>query len=494
MKFTLNNNTIKQLSSDCLIVAVDKNSVLTDSGKLIDKLLNGEISRVLSQGDLDTQSTNTLLFHTHHTHIKRILLVSYDHDKTTRRKNYYKLALAAANTLKKYRVNQADSLLHEIHLSNGNTNTKIQQEILAFNQAYYHFDQFKSKKPEWQKLETLSFVNNDQTHQDLEKIITETAAIANAINHAKDIANTPPNSCTPTFLARQANDLATASNQLSTEVLDEASMNQLGMHSLLSVSKGSDEQAKCIIMNYQGADKRQKPIVLVGKGITFDTGGLNLKAATGMALMKYDMCGAATVLALMKMVVELKLKINVVGCIASAENMVNGQASRPSDVVTSLSGKTIEIINTDAEGRLVLCDAMAYCQKFNPEIMIDIATLTGATIHALGYENNCLFSNDTALTEKLLQAGTAIGDPAWQLPLTDEGRQLLESDVADLKNAPNISSVVAKSTVAACFLSHFVDNCSWAHLDVANTAVCYDTNQASGRPIPMLANFLLNYK
>jgi leucyl aminopeptidase len=309
------------------------------------------------------------------------------------------------------------------------------------------------------------------------------------MNVARELGDLPGNICTPTFLANEARKLARTHKTLTAKILSEKQMADLGMGSLLSVSAGSKEPAQLIIMEYKGAAKSQRPHVLVGKGITFDTGGISLKPGGGMDEMKFDMCGAASVFGTMNAIVELEPKINVVAIVAAAENMPSSTATKPGDIVTSMSGKTIEVLNTDAEGRLVLCDALSYAERYKPQSVVDIATLTGACVIALGGHATGLFSNNQQLTEDLLAAGSTSGDRAWQMPLWDDYKKQLKSNFADLAN---IGGREAGSITAACFLSYFTESYPWAHLDIAGTAWLSGASKgATGRPVPLLTQYLL---
>ena len=313
------------------------------------------------------------------------------------------------------------------------------------------------------------------------------ATIGNGANLTRELVNLPGNVCTPSYLAREGRALGRKYDKLSVSVLDEKKMASMGMGSLLSVGNGSDEPSKLIIMKYEGGPAKQAPYCLVGKGITFDTGGISLKPAKGMESMKFDMGGAGSVFGVMQTVAELGLKINVIGVVAAAENMPSGCATKPGDVVTSMSGKTIEILNTDAEGRLVLCDALTYVERFKPEEVVDIATLTGAIIVSLGHEASGLFANDDGLAESLTAAGLASGDEAWRLPINKRYDRQLNSKYADMQN---IGAGTAGSITAACFLARFAEKYKWAHLDVAGTAFQSMQKGATGRPVPLLVEYL----
>jgi leucyl aminopeptidase len=313
-------------------------------------------------------------------------------------------------------------------------------------------------------------------------------AVGNGMNTARQLGNLPANICTPSYLASQAKALAKGQAKVTTTVLTEADMKKLKMGSLLSVSAGSDQPAKLIVIKYQGAKTGVKPVVLVGKAVTFDTGGISLKPGGGMDEMKYDMCGGASVFGVINALIESQLPVNVIGIVPATENMPNGNATKPGDVVTSMSGQTIEILNTDAEGRLILCDALTYAERFKPAAVIDIATLTGAVIGALGKVGAGLLANDDELAEQLLTSGTRSGDRAWRLPLWEEYDQLLKSNFADMAN---IGGPQAGTITAACFLARFTKKYKWAHLDVAGTAwISGPQKGATGRPVPLLMDYI----
>jgi leucyl aminopeptidase len=322
------------------------------------------------------------------------------------------------------------------------------------------------------------------------KAAKEGQSIGSGMNIARELGNLPGNICTPSYLANQAKDLARKYLSLSASIVEEKKMRELGMGSFLSVTAGTDQPAKLIVLEYQGTDKKTKPHALVGKGITFDSGGISLKPGGGMDEMKFDMCGAASVFGAMNAIAELKLAVNVVAVVAAAENMPSSNATKPGDVVTSMSGQTIEVLNTDAEGRLVLCDALTYAERFKPQSVIDIATLTGACVVALGKHASALYSNQDDFAEVLLEAGKEVGDKAWHMPLWDEYQAQLHSNFADIAN---IGGPGGGSITAACFLSRFAKNMRWAHLDVAGTAWDSGANKgATGRPVALLTKYLIN--
>ena len=361
------------------------------------------------------------------------------------------------------------------------------QFVLALTQAAYGYDEFKSKKNQF-VLDTIQLIASDSPLDSTALNYLE--AVQSGQNLARDLANRPGNICFPEYLAEQALALAAEfPTQLKVTVLDEQQIAELGMHSFLAVSKGSERPGRIITLEYLGAQS-DSPVVLVGKGITFDTGGISLKPGAGMDEMKYDMGGAASVLGTIRALCESKLAIHVVGAIAAAENMPSGKATRPGDIVTSMSGQTIEILNTDAEGRLVLCDTLTYVKRFNPAVVVDIATLTGACVVALGSVLTGLFTPDDALATELEQAGYTSFDRVWRMPVIDDYQEQLDSPFADIAN---IGGPKAGSVTAACFLERFTRDYRWAHLDVAGTAWTSGANKgATGRPVPLLMQFLAN--
>lgn len=359
--------------------------------------------------------------------------------------------------------------------------------VMSLTQANYAFDEFKSKKNEF-ILEEIQFIAEKSP------LNTEQLQLLQAINAgqdlARDLGNRPGNICFPEYLAEQALALAAEyPDLLKVTVLDEQQIADLGMHAFLAVSKGSARAGRVITLEYK-AELEQAPIVLVGKGVTFDTGGISLKPGLGMDEMKFDMCGAASVLGTMRALCESKLPIHVVGAVAAAENMPSDHATRPGDIVTTMSGQTVEILNTDAEGRLVLCDTLTYIQRFNPAVVIDIATLTGACVVALGKVLSGLFSPDDALAQELTQAGEQSFDRVWRMPVLDDYQELLDSPFADIAN---IGGPHGGAITAACFLQRFTRDYRWAHLDVAGTAWLSGSNKGStGRPVPLLMQFIAN--
>jgi leucyl aminopeptidase len=369
----------------------------------------------------------------------------------------------------------------------------VRQAVETTSSTLYSFDGLKTRKGETRRpLRKLVF--NVPTRRELtvgERAIEHGVGVSAGMQLCRDVANMPPNICNPAYLASQARQLAEVHENLKVSTVGEEQMAKLGMNAYLAVGRGSANESIMTVMEYQGAvDTTAKPIVLVGKGLTFDSGGISLKPGEAMDEMKYDMGGAAGVLGTMKAICEMKLPINVVGVLAGCENMPSGNAYRPGDILTTMSGQTVEVLNTDAEGRLVLCDVLTYVERFDPELVVDTATLTGACVIALGKHASGLFSAHNPLASELLNAGEQSGDRAWRLPIWDEYQEMLDSPFADMTN---LGGRPAGSITAACFLSRFTKKYHWAHLDVAGTAWNSGANKGStGRPVPMLAQFLLN--
>ena len=363
----------------------------------------------------------------------------------------------------------------------------------TFTLSQYHFSEFKSKVDDqlinFEQTDIYIICNEEENLTTFQKKIDQGVQIGKGVNVARQLGNLPSNICTPEYLANYAISIEKKHKRLHTNIIDEKEMKELGMDSFLSVSKGSSNPGKLIIMNYQGGSQDSKPIVFIGKGITFDSGGICLKPGPKMDEMKFDMCGSASVFGVMAALIELSLPINVIGVVAAAENMPAGNASKPGDIVKAMSGKTIEIINTDAEGRLVLCDALTYVERFNPEAVVDIATLTGACIVALGHHVSGMVSNNDELANKLLDSGKRACDQAWRLPMNEDYQKQLETPCADIQN---IGGSAAGAITAGCFLSQFATKYPWAHLDIAGTAWGNDSSKlASGRPVSLLVEFLI---
>lgn len=354
----------------------------------------------------------------------------------------------------------------------------------------YKFTETKSEKEKIKlhQLERIDFTGAGGSGE--EKSLLEGQTIAESMHITRELGNLPSNICTPTYLAEQAQKLSKEFRHLTCEVLEEKHMKKLGMGAFLSVTQGSNEPAKLILLHYQNGEPNQAPLALVGKGVTFDSGGISLKPGAQMDEMKYDMCGAASVFGTMRAIAKLELPLNIICAIAATENMPGPDATKPGDIVTTLSGKTVEILNTDAEGRLILCDTLSYVERYNPTTVIDVATLTGLMVLTMGNVASGVFTNHQPLAEDLIKAGQSAGDKVWQFPIWEEYQQLLESNFADI---PNIGPREAGSITAACFLSKFTEKFQWAHLDIAGSA--WDSGKrkgATGRPVPLLMEYLLS--
>ncbi len=491
MEFQISSDELSQLNSACLIVAIGEDGELSAAAQQLDSACDGYLSQVIGAGDIRGKSGDTLLLQQlSGIAAKRVLLVGLGKADERKDNNFKKVVNAALSAVKAIRVNDFSIALDDSAVNDRDCywRTRILAETLA--SGLYQFDQLKSKPSDQVEFEAIQIVLAEADVEAGEIAILDASAIANGVATARDLGNLPGNICTPTYLAEHAQALADEYDCIDIEVLNEAQMEELGMGALLSVAAGSEQEAKFIVLQYQGADEAEQPHVLIGKGITFDSGGISLKPGEAMDEMKYDMCGAASVLGTMTSVAELGLDLNIVAIIAAAENMPSGFATKPGDIVTTLSGQTVEILNTDAEGRLVLCDALTYAERFEPASVIDVATLTGACIIALGHKTNALLSNNEALASKLLAASDYSTDRAWPLPLWDEYQEQLDSNFADMAN---IGGRPAGTITAACFLSRFAKKFAWAHLDIAGTAwVSGKQKGATGRCVPLLAQYLID--
>lgn len=493
MEFSIKLGSPEKQRSGCVVVGVFEDGKLSDAAHILDKAANHRLSDIIALGDMNGKASTTLLLHNvPGISSERVLLVGLGKQEAFTARQYLNSVNAAMRTLFATGARDAVLYLTDLPLAGRDNAWCISQAILAAFNATYRFDQLKSKAEKNKKTSChirFGLISGKLTAKQNEALIHATA-IGQGMKLAKDLGNLPGNICTPSYLAQQATAMAKAHKSLKVTVLEEKDMQKLGMGSLLSVTQGSEEPAKLIILEYRGADKKQKPTVLVGKGITFDTGGISLKPGADMDEMKYDMCGAASVLGTLQAIAEIGLKLNVVGIIPTCENMPSGSATKPGDIVTSMSGQTIEILNTDAEGRLILCDALTYAAKFEPATVIDIATLTGACVIALGHVASGLYSNQDILAQELLAAGEQTHDRAWHMPLWEEYQPQLDSNFADMQN---IGGRAGGSITAACFLARFTKNYRWAHLDIAGTAWKSGKEKgATGRPVPLLTQYLIN--
>lgn len=494
MRYSVKANSLDNLITDCLIVAVWSKGSLSDEASELDKSTGKALSSLIKSGDFTGKLGQTQILHSP-TGIKagRVLLVGGGLKSKFKAANALQLIKAAASALSKTRSGSAHFALGSVEIKDRDANWAATQIAQACEEASYSYSTTKSSKGKAQALKNVSISPAAGARRKaLQEALKTGHAVGKGINVARELGNLPGNVCTPTYLANEAKSLGNRFKSVTTQILSEKQMARLGMGSLLSVAAGSAEEAKLIVMHYKGGPAKSQPYALVGKGITFDTGGISLKPGFAMDEMKFDMCGAASVFGVMNTIVELKLPINVVAVVAAAENMPGSKATKPGDIVTSMAGKTIEILNTDAEGRLVLCDALTYVERFKPRSVIDIATLTGAAVATFGSVVSALLSNDDSLAETLLDCGEQSGDPAWQLPLWDDYQKQLNSNFADIAN---IGGPRGGTITAACFLSRFTEKQKWAHLDIAGSAWNQGAEKgATGRPVAMLVEYLRRQK
>ena len=492
MELVVKSVSPETLKTATLVVAIGEGRKLGHTAKAIDELTDGAISAVLKRGDIAGKTGQSLLLHSlPNLKAERVLLLGTGKDEELGDRPFRKIISTALNVLKGLGGSDAVLALDELVVKGRDSYGKTRLLAETLIDGEYSFDRFKSQKAEPRALKKITLLTIKPAQAEVQRAVTHAQAIAAGMAFTRDLGNLPPNICHPSFLAEQAKDMGKEYKGLKVEILDEKKIKDLGMGAFYAVGQGSDQPPRLIVMNYSGGKKSEKPFVLVGKGITFDTGGISLKPGAGMDEMKYDMGGAASVFGTLRAVLELKLPINLVCILACAENMPSGGAARPGDIVTTMSGQTVEILNTDAEGRLVLCDALTYAERFKPQAVIDIATLTGACMVALGAHTSGLMGNNDELIEQLLDAGKQADDRAWQLPLFDEYQEQLDSPFADMGN---IGGPKAGAITAGCFLSRFAKAYHWAHLDIAGTAWVSGGKDkgASGRPVPLLTQYLLD--
>jgi len=488
MEFSIKNGNPEKQQSDCVIVGVFEGNKLTDAAKELDKASNKAISTVLKNGDFEGKLNSTLVLHQlADIAASRVLLVGLGKQDDFTEKHYRQVARAAIKALPKGVAN-ASFFLTEIAIKKSDTHAKVAHLVEVALDATYIVNAIKAKKAEACTLTEIT-INVAKSENELaEAAVKQGSSIGAGVTLAKNLGNLPPNICTPTYLGEQAKSLAKQYG-FKVDVLEQAEIEKLGMGSFLGVAQGSVQPPRLIVLQHLNGKKGQKPVVLVGKGITFDTGGISIKPGADMDEMKYDMCGAASVFGTFKAIGELNLSLNVVGIIPTCENMPDAGAIKPGDILTSMAGLTIEVLNTDAEGRLILCDALTYAERFEPSAVVDIATLTGACVIALGHHPSGLFSNKDALAKELLDAGDAAHDRAWHMPLWEEFQSQLDSNFADMAN---IGGRAGGSITAACFLSRFAKKYDWAHLDIAGTAWKSGKEKGgTGRPVPLLTTFLI---
>ena len=488
MKYQAKNQAFSQ-AADGIVLGLYENNEFSKSFNEIDLAAQGYLNRLIQSGELTGKLGQTLLLRDlPGVATKRVLIVGCGKKGELTERRYNQLIQSMLKALNNANIREVVSYLTEIEIKDRDLYWNVRFAIEIIEHTNYRFDRFKSEKPESTALESLIF-NTDCPQA--QRAIAHAQAVSAGVKAARDIANMPPNICNPAYLAEQAKHLAAEFGALSLEVIDETQMAELGMNAYLAVSRGSANPAYMSILHFNNApDKNAKPIVLVGKGLTFDAGGISLKPAADMDEMKYDMGGAASIFGVMAAVAQLDLPLNVIGVLAGCENLPDGNAYRPGDILTTMNGLTVEVLNTDAEGRLVLCDALTYAERFEPQLLIDVATLTGACVVALGQHNSGLICEDENLAADLLHAAQQTTDKAWRLPLSEEYQEQLKSPFADLAN---IGGRWGGASTAGAFLSNFTKKYRWAHLDIAGTAWLQGANKgATGRPVALLTQFLIN--
>jgi leucyl aminopeptidase len=492
LEFSIKSGAPEKQRTACVVVGVFETRKLSGPAIEIDRASDGYLSGILRGGDMDGKAGSTLLLHgVPNILADRVLLIGLGKEREFQEKAYRDAVAKAIRTLRDTGSIEAVVTLSEIPVKRRDVTWNVEQAVVSAYEALYRFDRMKSKREEARRpLKRVVFAVSRRGELKYgEAGLARGLAIAHGVTLAKDLGNTPSNVCTPEYLATTAQKLAKA-HGFGCEILDYAACEKLGMGSFLSVGKGSDKPPRFIVLKHMRGAKGAKPVVLVGKAITFDAGGISLKPPAEMDEMNYDMSGGGAVLGAFRAIGELGLPLNVVGLIPSCENLPDAHANKPGDIVTSMSGQTIEILNTDAEGRLILCDALTYAERFEPDAVIDLATLTGACVIALGAHPSALFSNHDPLAREIEHAGDEAWDRVWRMPLWDDYQEQLKSSLADMAN---IGGRPGGSITAACFLSRFAKKYHWAHLDIAGTAYKGGRDKGStGRPVSLLVHFLLS--
>ena len=490
MEFSIKSGAPQTGANGCVVVGVYETRRLSAAASALDRVSKGYLSKVVLRGDMQGRLGKTLLLHDAPGATGRILLVGLGRESEFREKQYREAVAAAVGALQGTGAEEASLHLTELAVGRHDAQWKVSQAVTVAGGSGYRFTRMKSKDAdERPALRRLALSVDRAAGKGAAAGLEQGLAVTHGVSLARDLGNLPPNVCTPSHLADEARELARR-YRMKLTVLGREDMERIGMRTLLSVAQGSAQPPRFITLEHRGGPKTQKPVVLVGKGITFDTGGISIKPAAEMDEMKFDMCGAAAVLGTLKAAGEMRLPLNLVGAIPATENMPGGRATRPGDIVTSLSGQTVEILNTDAEGRLILCDALTYVERFRPAAVIDIATLTGACVIALGHVATGLFANDEALAREVVTAGEDACDRVWRMPLWDDYQEQLKSNFADFAN---IGGRPAGAVTAACFLARFAKKYTWAHLDIAGTAWKSGKEKgATGRPVPLLTQFLIH--
>ena len=489
MQFTTTQDSPVSISSDCVVLGLAEDKRFGPSLTELDQVGNGYFTALLETGDLPTKAGKTMMLHgVPGVTAARVLVVGLGKPGKLDGVSFYKVACAAGKALRNSRATSAHCLLTEAEVKGRDLAAKTR--LAALGLAYGDYVYTATKPPADDApppTARISFRADDGVAAQL--AIAE--GIAAGVQRCRDLGDLPPNLCNPEHLANTARELAEQHEGLKVEVLDEARMNKLGMHSLLAVGQGSANPSYLVHLSWRGGKEDDAPLALVGKGITFDTGGISLKPRDLMEQMKFDMCGAATAIGVMEAVARLKLPVNVDCVVAAVENMPDGKAYRPGDVITTMSGKTVEVHNTDAEGRMILADALTWTGRFvKPAATVDIATLTGACVVALGHHASGIMTPDDELAEQLLTAGTEAADRGWRLPLWDDYQEQIDTPFADMKN---IGGMPAGSITAGCFLSRFAEGQRWAHMDIAGSAWQWGKPEsATGRPVGLLVQWLVD--
>lgn len=488
MKFTLDASPAPELETECLVIGIFEESPLQGSAELVDQASNGALHQLIKSGDVDPNWKHPTLLHgLKGVAAKRILVMGFGEPEKFDAVRYDHVCRSAGAYLRDHATTGAHICLNEINVDDRDAHWSLRQAAVCIDRANYRYTATKPPKDhDNDPLASASF----SAGEELERALLEARGIAKGYLCSRELGNMPPNICTPEYLAECAREMANSYANVTVEILGVDEMASLKMEALLAVGRGSVNEPRLIILKYQGKDADTQPHVLVGKGITFDTGGISLKPGLNMEQMKFDMGGAASVFGTFEACADMQLPINLVCVIAAAENMPDGNAYRPGDVLTSMSGKTIEVQNTDAEGRLVLCDALTFSQRFKPAALIDVATLTGAAVVALGHHASAIMSKHDDLVGELLEAGQTAIDRGWRLPIWDDYQPQINSDFADMKN---VGGMAAGSITAACFLSRYTSDQRWAHIDCAGSTWIWGTeNGSTGRPVGLLTQYLID--
>ena len=488
MKITLDATSPVSIETACLVIGVLEDAPLDGPAAEVDRAAEGRLSALVDSGDVDPDRNQVTLLHgLPGIRAERILVVGGGKGDKFDRVRYYNMCLAAGAFLRAHAVRQAHVCLADLQVEDLDADWRLRQAVLGIDHGNYRYVTTKPlKSHDHRPLSAASFHGGPERQGALDQGI----AIAAGVRRARELGNLPPNICTPSYLAQECAALAKAHDRCSVEILKRKDMAELGMDALLAVGQGSNHPPRLIVLSYQGASESDRPYVLVGKGVTFDTGGISLKPRESMDEMKFDMCGAASVIGAFEACVRLGLPINLVTVVAAVENMPDGKAYRPGDVLNSMAGKTIEVLNTDAEGRLALCDALTYSERFEPAAIVDVATLTGACVVALGQHASAIMTPHDDLAAELVAAGQAAVDRGWPLPLWEDYQSQLKSPFADMKN---IGGMPAGAITAGCFLAKFTRGMRWAHLDIAGSAWKWNGKEgATGRPVGLLTRYLMD--